>query len=147
MKKNRFLLQRSETVENRLVCTDTENQIACTFEFGRYNETQKFTFLDEEKIKGMNASDIARIMREFGEFLAVNHYFSAMPFDNDACRAVVARKIKTEREKKGWSIYQLSKESGVQINHISRIEQGLFSARYDTIEKLLHAIGKSLAVV
>ena len=62
-------------------------------------------------------------------------------------REVLARMIKTEREKKGWSIYQLSKESGVQINHISRIEQGLFSARYDTIEKLLQAMGKSLAVV
>lgn len=143
----RFILQRSETVENRLVCTDTENQIVCTFDFGRYNETQKFTFLDEEEIKCMNASDIARIMREFGDFLAARHYFSTMPFDNDACRAVVARMIKNEREAKGWSIYQLSKASGVQINHISRIEQGLYSARYETIEKLLHAMGKSLAVV
>jgi len=143
----RFILQRSETVEDRLVCTDTKHQIVCTFDFGEYNETQKFTFLDEEKVKGMNASDIARIMREFGEFLAVNHYFSSMPFDNDACRSVLARMIKTERAKKGWSIYRLSKESGVQISHISRIEQGLFSARYDTIEKLLHAMGKSLTVV
>lgn len=62
-------------------------------------------------------------------------------------REVSARMIKSEREKKGWSIYRLSKESGVQINHISRIEKGLFSARYDTIEKLLNAMGKSLAVL
>lgn len=62
-------------------------------------------------------------------------------------REKIGRMIKTEREALGWSIYQLSKESGVQINHISRIEQGLFSARYDTIEKLLHAMGKSISVV
>ena len=55
--------------------------------------------------------------------------------------------IKTERESLGWSIYQLSKESGVQIIHISRIEKGELNARFDTIEKLLHAMGKSLAVV
>ena len=67
--------------------------------------------------------------------------------ENKKQREKIGRMIKTEREKKGWSIYQLSKESGVQINHISRIEQGLFSARYDTIEKLLHAMGKSLAVL
>ena len=67
--------------------------------------------------------------------------------ENKKQREKIGRMIKTEREKKGWSIYQLSKESGVQINHISRIEQGLFSARHDTIEKLLHAMGKSIAVV
>ena len=44
--------------------------------------------------------------------------------ENKKQREKIGRMIKTEREKKGWSIYQLSKESGVQINHISRIEQG-----------------------
>lgn len=145
MKKNRFLLQRSEKADNRLVCTDTENKIVCEFEFGRFNETQKFTMLDD--LTELQVEKMPTIMRDFGGFLAQNHYFAAMPYDEDECRIFVARMIRRERTKRGLSVYELSKRSGVQINHITRIEEGKFSPRIGTVIRLLSAMNIELTLL
>jgi transcriptional regulator with XRE-family HTH domain len=67
--ESRFLLQESEK-QNYYTLTDTENQIVCLFEKGKFNETQKFSFL---KDGNFNAANLATIMREFGDWLQVNH--------------------------------------------------------------------------
>ncbi len=67
--ESRFLLQESER-QNFYTLTDTENQIVCLFEKGKFNETQKFSFL---KDGNFNAANLATIMREFGDWLQVNH--------------------------------------------------------------------------
>lgn len=48
---------------------DKENNIVCQFEKGKFNETQKFTFLETTDI---SASKLATIMREFGDWLNEN---------------------------------------------------------------------------
>lgn len=67
--QSRFILQKSER-ENFYTLTDTENQIVCSFEKGKFNYTQKFSFLNDTQF---NAGNLATIMREFGDWLQTNH--------------------------------------------------------------------------
>lgn len=69
--QNRFILQDSEK-PNNYILTDTENQIVCTFEKYKFNETQKFTFLENKEFP---VSKLATIMREFGDFLNENYKY------------------------------------------------------------------------
>lgn len=64
---NRFLIQKSSTLPNGWVLTDTLNGVVVTFEDGYYNETQKTTMLDDEPLSKYSVTDLARIMREIGE--------------------------------------------------------------------------------
>ncbi|MCI1681458.1 MAG: hypothetical protein LKI39_02755 [Bacteroides sp.] len=73
---NRFIIQKSST-PNHWVCTDTENNLVCVFENGKFNDTQKFSFLEE--INHLNATKIARIVNEMAEWLRANHYKKVMP--------------------------------------------------------------------
>ncbi len=68
-KKERFLLQKSER-EDYYNLTDIENEIVCFFEKGKFNETHSFSFLND---KTFNTSELATIMREFGDWLFENH--------------------------------------------------------------------------
>ena len=49
-------------------------------------------------------------------------------------------KIKTLREKKGWSKYRLSKESGVATTTITKIERGDIYPELETLLKLANAL-------
>lgn len=74
--KNRYKLEPSQLKKGWWVCTDTENLLVCTFEEGRFNDTQKFTDLEgNDTFKSMD--DVMahlRIMREMSDWLAINHY-------------------------------------------------------------------------
>lgn len=67
----RFILQPSQEQENWWVLTDTENQIVVRFENKRFNETQQVTMLED--VETPNPLVIARMMREIGDYLAINH--------------------------------------------------------------------------
>lgn len=75
--KDRFIIQQSELQANSWVCTDKENFIVCTFEEKKFNETQKFQFLEE--VENPNANQIATALREMADWLRANHYTKAMP--------------------------------------------------------------------
>lgn len=74
--KNRYKLEPSQLKKGWWVCTDTKNLLVCTFEEGRFNDTQKFTDLEgDDTFKSMD--DVMahlRIMREMSDWLAINHY-------------------------------------------------------------------------
>ena len=74
---NRYQLQQSAQQQGWWVLTDKENGIVCRFHEHEFNETQKMTFLED--IKNPDASQIARLMREMGDWLATHHYNIAMP--------------------------------------------------------------------
>ena len=67
--KSRFLLQKSN-IDNFYTLTDEVNEIVCSFEKNKFNETQKFSFLNDTSF---DVSRLATIMREFGDFLQNNH--------------------------------------------------------------------------
>lgn len=58
----------------------------------------------------------------------------------------ISRVIKKAREAKGWSIYKLAYESGVNYAHIYRLEEGFLSVRIDTLHKLCKALGLEIKV-
>lgn len=68
----RFILQKSEKQKDGYVCTDTANGLVCQFTSHKFNDTQKFTFLED--IEQPNALAIARILREMSDWLRENHY-------------------------------------------------------------------------
>lgn len=73
---DRYKLEPSQLKSGWWVCTDTENLLVCTFEEGRFNDTQKFTDLEgDDTFKSMD--DVMahlRVMREMSDWLAINHY-------------------------------------------------------------------------
>lgn len=58
------------------VCTDLDNQIICVFEMGKFNETQKFSFLQD--ITEEQAGLLPSILRKMGEWIRENHYDKAI---------------------------------------------------------------------
>lgn len=48
---------------------DVESGIICQFHKGRFNETQRFASLPNN----VDASILARLMREMGDYLVINH--------------------------------------------------------------------------
>jgi len=74
---NRFILQKSQIRSNGWVCTDTENGIVCEFEEKNFNDSQKFTILED--IKRPDANRLAKIACEMADWLRDNHYKTVMP--------------------------------------------------------------------
>lgn len=75
--KNKYRLEPSQLKEGWWVCTDTENLLVCTFQEGKFNETQKFTDLENENDNYKSMDDVMahlRVMREMSDWLAINHY-------------------------------------------------------------------------
>lgn len=68
---SRFIVQPGES-PGFWVCTDQVNSIVCVFEDHKFNETQKFTLL--ENFDPHNFAILAQITREMGDFLRENHY-------------------------------------------------------------------------
>lgn len=73
MSNKRFLIQKSSTLPNGWVLTDMLNGVVVTFEDGQYNETQRTTMLDDEPLSKYSVTDLARIMREIGEWVSKYH--------------------------------------------------------------------------
>ena len=74
---DRFILQKSQTRQNGWVCTDADNGIICEFEEQKFNETHKFTILED--IDCPDALALAKIAREMADWLRENHDKKAMP--------------------------------------------------------------------
>ena len=67
----RFILQPSSK-PNHWACTDMENKIVCGFEEHKFNDTQKFTTLED--FDSSKFMQLAKIAREMGDWLRDNHY-------------------------------------------------------------------------
>ena len=58
----------------------------------------------------------------------------------DETAAKVAAMIKGSRERNGWTLYKLSKNTGLTIGHLSRIEKGKTAIRIDILNRLALAL-------
>jgi len=65
---DRFIVKPSQSGKWELY--DRDSEIVVVWEAGRFNDTQKITFL---KGSSSNPLQIARMMREIGDYLAENH--------------------------------------------------------------------------
>lgn len=70
-----YNLKPSEN-EGFFVCTDIDNQVVCVFEKGKFNETQKISFLND--LTEDQALLLPSILRKMAEWIRDNHYQVAM---------------------------------------------------------------------
>lgn len=137
----RFILQKSETQPLGWVLTDTENQIVCQFDEGKFNETQKFTPLREDFEYDNKA--LPRIVREMSEWLRQHHYeiiFSSPTAIAEDARRDIGQQLREARESRGLDIGELSFLTGLAKNTIKRIEEGRFRIDIDTLAQLCNAL-------
>lgn len=144
---NRFLLQKSENLPNWWVLTDKENMIVVRWEQGKYNESQKFSPLDDADLFakfGHNAAyEIARIAAEIADYLRNFHYDKVFELSP---RQLLGAKIMTLRNERGLSIRELAEKSGVAVRTIVNIQSGAFSPRVDILERILTALDAKLEI-
>lgn len=69
-KKERYVLQKSEEKEDWWVCTDTKNLFLVMFLQGHFNET---SYVKQINNLPLDALQTAKLLREMGEWLALNH--------------------------------------------------------------------------
>lgn len=138
----RYIVQQSEMIPNGWVCTDTKNGIVLSWEEGLFNETLKITFLEEV---APDASLIARLMREAGEYLAANH--SDKLFEKKKhLRKTLCRAIKEERERQGIPQVEIASVMGMHQSNYARFESGRFSPHIDTFSKALDYLGLEVII-
>ncbi len=135
----RFELTKKSDRQGWWSLKDDLTGLVCEFETHKFNETQQFTIPDD-----FECDNPARLMSEIGDYMAINHYFIAMPIDSDSVRAYFAKMVRDNRERLGWTVYQLAKESGVQEITIHNIEKGKFDIKGETLIKLSTAMGMEL---
>lgn len=56
-------------------------------------------------------------------------------------RAKVADIIRTAREQKGWSRYELAKRAEIGETHLAKIEEGTYAIRVDIFNHLCSTLG------
>jgi hypothetical protein len=69
--EQRFVIFTSKAIPNHWICFDKKNKIMCVFENEKFNETQEFKLIEDIKY---DAAELAKIMREFGDYLKEFHY-------------------------------------------------------------------------
>ena len=75
---NKYKLTKSSERPGWWVLADTVNNIVIQFEEHLYNETQKISVLDDLNVTENTAADMARVMREMGDYMVRHHIGIAM---------------------------------------------------------------------
>ena len=77
----RFKLEKSQDLPEWWVLTDTENLVVVKFKEHEFNESQKITFIDDDKsvVERLGAQGIARILSEMGDYMFSHWYSIALP--------------------------------------------------------------------
>ena len=77
----RFKLEKSQDLPRWWVLTDTENLVIVKFKEHEFNESQKITFIDDDKsvVERLGAQGIARILSEMGDYMFSHWYSIALP--------------------------------------------------------------------
>lgn len=55
--------------------------------------------------------------------------------------------LKVQRKKKGWSLRELSRRSGISVSALSKVERGELSLTYDKLQQLADGLGIEVAAL
>lgn len=69
---NKYRLEKSKDLPSWWVFTDIKNMVVVRFEDGRFKETQKVSFLNDDAPE-LNPIKLAKIMREIGDYIVRYH--------------------------------------------------------------------------
>lgn len=67
------MIQPSGTQPDIWMLTDVENKVVVRFKRGEYNKTQEVTFLEDNPALTHTPLELARILREMGEWVYKNY--------------------------------------------------------------------------
>lgn len=140
MEQKRYIIQHSKDRANWLVLTDTKKGIVILFEEGKFNETQKITYLNDVEI---NPTTIAHDLRLMADWLAQNHYHLAVAntqqgFDREYHRKVVGDRLRKLRLSKNLTIDDVAEATGIHRTNVSKIENGRYAFTIDALNQLLN---------
>ena len=62
-------------------------------------------------------------------------------------RQRIGQRISEIRKEKGLTQQDLADRTGIQRNHISRIEQGRYSVGFDTLQLIAEAMGGNVEII
>lgn len=137
----RYIIQQSSEHPEYWVLTDTENGLVCRFRQNDFNATQQFTFLNDVR---PDALEIAKIVREMGDWLVANHPEIAYEIP---ARIELGKIIKAKRVEMGLSIRQLATMCSMSKNNVDRIERGQYNYTIDNLNIIANALGLKLKLV
>ena len=141
-----FKLQRSQEKQGWWVLTDINKGIVILFEEGKFNSTQKITYLEDVE---PSPTAIAKDLRIMADWLAQNHYHLAVAnpqqdFDREYHRKVVGDRLRQLRLSKKLTIDDVSQATGIHRTNISKIENGRYAFTIDVVNQLLNLYGAKL---
>jgi len=64
--------------------------------------------------------------------------------DKEQERKRIGERIKEIRQNQGMTQEELGTRTGIQRNHITRIEKGRYSVGFDTLENIAEVLGKKI---
>lgn len=137
-----YLLQASQEKSGWLVCTDTSLGLVCRFKQGEFNETQKFTLLEDSS---PDAQALAKAARRMGDWLAAYHYYAVFGSVLPA-RLAIGKQIAFIRESKGWTQAMLAEEAGIDQANVCKIEMGRYNTTVDVLGRIADALGCTLTM-
>lgn len=66
---------------------------------------------------------------------------------NEQKRKRIGQRIAEIRKAQGITQQELADRTGIQRNHISRIEQGRYSVGFDTLQLIAEAMGGNIEII
>lgn len=144
---SRYILQQSTTRPLWWILTDTETNVSCEFEEGKFEETQKFTPIAD--VQDYDISELPEIARQITDWLFENHYeiiYDSPTKIKERYRRSVGNELRQAREDAGYTLRDVARMTGIAHNHISRIEQGRYNVTLDTLALIAHALDMEIGI-
>lgn len=69
------------------------------------------------------------------------------PMNKELERLRIGHRIATLRKQRGMTQQDVADKTGLQRNHLSRIEQGRYSVGFDTLQGIAEALGGTVDIV
>jgi DNA-binding XRE family transcriptional regulator len=143
MGKTRFTLCSAQD-ENKLIATDTINDVVMKFQAHAYNTTQEVHVINESDFASVDgALRLATCLRELSEWLYQEHREILFP-DKEQARRSLGERIKRLRTEQGFTQEQLAERVGITKSNICNIEAGKYSVGFDILYKIATALGTKL---
>lgn len=126
---------------------DTVNGVRITFEPHRFNETQQAIAEQPERFASIEGTmQLARIMREMGDWLLKNH-FEKIHSSYTAERRRIGQTIQRLREERGLTKAETARMAAITRANLDNIEAGRYSVGLDILNRIASALGVSVQLM
>lgn len=118
-----------------------------TLPFSRYFPLLRFNFdvgNAEVEVDGKQYTVVDCLVSDNGEWI---NLVANRIFDEIEERQRIGQRIAELRKEKGLTQQDIADRTGIQRNHISRIEAGKYSVGFDTLQSIAEALGGRIDII